>query len=344
MGLANDRKGAHASEANGGADGGPLRMLVWDGMPAAEALAVVAERVGVALDCEPIATNEQLEARLLAGERFDLITPSDFMIERLAGRGLLTPLDPSLLPGRDALAPWVRRPPWDPQERWAVPLAFGTTGYLYDRDRLPGAGGWRALLAPPAGVTVGLLDEPREVIGAALLAVGERFEATGAAALARARELLLAQAAAGAYARRDSGDFVTPVRDGSVAAHHAWGGAAAAAVRAEPRRLAYAVPQEGVVVWVTTVAIAAGCARPGLAHAAIAALLDPQVARLNVERAGHATPNAAAQALLPPQLRDDPVLFPPAAVLERRLTVRDLDADAAARIDALWAELVAAVG
>ncbi len=338
MGLADDGTG----EARGEAAGAPLRMLVWDGMPAAEALERVAARVGVALDCATIATNEQLEARLLAGERFDVVTPSDFMVERLAARGLLAPLDPALLPTRDLLAPWVRRPLWDPHERWSIPLAFGTTGYLYDRERLPGAGDWRALLAPPAGVTVGLLDEPRELIGAALLAAGERFDATDERALAAARALLLRGAAAGAYARRDSTDFVTPVRDGTVAAHHAWGGAVAAAVRADGR-LAYAVPAEGAVVWVTTAAISAGCDRPELAHAAIAALLDPQVARLNVERAGHATPNAAAQALLAPELRDDPILFPPAAVLERRLTVRDLDAAAAARLDALWAEIVAAV-
>ncbi len=107
--------------------------------------------------CEQIATNEQLEARLRAGERYDLITPSDFMVERLAARGL--PAPPPPLPGRDALAPWVRKPVWDPQERRAVPLAFGTTGYLYDRARPPGAGTWPALLAPPPGVTVGLLDE-----------------------------------------------------------------------------------------------------------------------------------------------------------------------------------------
>lgn len=317
-------------------------MLVWPGMPAPEALEQVAARIDVALDCDEISTNEQLEARLLAGERYDLVMPSDFMVERLAARGMLAPLDPALLPARDVLAPWVRRPVWDPDERWAVPLAFGTTGYLYDPERLPGAGDWRALLAPPAGISVGLLDEPREVIGAALLAAGERFDATGEGALAAARALLLRGAATGAYARRDSDDFVTPVRAGTVAAHHAWGGQVAAAVRADAR-LAYAVPEEGAVVWVTTVAISSGCDRPALAHAAIGVLLDPQVARLNVERAGHATPNAAAQALLAPQLRDDPILFPSAAVLERRLTVRDLDEAAAARLDALWAEVVAAV-
>lgn len=333
--------GADAAGIDAGADAAPLRILAWPGMPAPEALVQLAARLGVALERDEISTNEQLEARLLAGERYDLVTPSDFMVERLAARGLLAPLPP--LPGRDALAPWVRRPVWDPDERWAVPLAFGTTGYLYDRARLPGAGGWRALLAPPPGVPVGLLDEPREVIGAALLAAGERFDATDPRALAAARALLLRGAAAGAYARVDSDDFLTPVLDGAVAAHHAWSSPAADAVRADPR-LGWAVPPEGAVVWVTTVAISAGCARPALARAAIEALLDPALARLNVERTGYATPNAAARELLPAALRDDPVLFPPADVLRRRLTVRDLDDDAAARVAALWAEVVAAVG
>ncbi|ADB52261.1 polyamine ABC transporter substrate-binding protein [Conexibacter woesei] len=325
----------------GAAGGAPLRMLVWPGMPAPEALERVAARLGVALDCETICTNEQLEERLLAGERWDLVTPSDFMVERLAARGLLAPLDAALLPGRDALAPWARRPAWDPAERWSVPLAFGTTGVLHDRERLPDAGSWRALLDPPPGVVVGLLDEPREVIGAALLAAGERFDATDERALAAAGELL--RRGGRAVARVDSGDFVSPVRDGLVAAHHAWSGPAAAAVRADPR-LAYSLPGEGAVVWVTTVAIAASCPRPALARAAIAALLDPELARITVEQHSYATPNDAARRLLPAELRDDPVLFPSPATLRRAITIRDVDPAAQARLAALWADVAAGAG
>lgn len=320
----------------------PLSMLIWPGMPADEALDAVEERIGVRVEAVAIATNEQLEERLRAGERYDVVCPSDYMVERLAARGELLRLDDGLLPGRAHLAAWARDPVYDPGERFSVPLAFGTSGYLYDRELLPGAGGWSALFDPPAGVEVGMLGELREVIGAALLASGLDLNAADEGSLARAEELLAAQARAGAVRRFDSDDFVTPVTAGLVAAHHAWSGPASVAVRGV-ERLDYAVPREGAVLWVTTAAIPAGCERPELAHAAIEALLDPAIARRTVEANGYATPNAAARALLAPELRDDPVLFPDEQTVARCSIVRDLGAAADRRLERLWERVSRAV-
>jgi spermidine/putrescine-binding protein len=345
----------------GGGRRAPLRMLVWPGMPADEALDLVARRIGVEVEAVAISTNEQLEERLAAGERYDVITPSDYMVERLASAGALRALDPALLPGRAGLAGWARSPVWDPDERWSVPLACGTTGVLYDRSAIPDAAerGWGALFDPPPGARVGLLGELREVIGAALLACGRDVNATDDVSLAEAEALLTRRAEA--VVRFDSDDFTGPVVDGAVVAHHAWSGPAAAAIRAEAARasaaptagatptagaarggasrLAYAVPREGAILWVTTAAISAQTERPELAHAAIETLLDPQIARITVERNGYATPNAAARAVLAPELRDDPVLFPPDDVLAGCATVRDVGADGEERLARLWARV-----
>ncbi|HST38839.1 MAG TPA: spermidine/putrescine ABC transporter substrate-binding protein, partial [Conexibacter sp.] len=299
----------------------PLRLLSWPGMPAPEALQRVAARIGVALHVETIVANEELERRL--DEGWDLICPSDYMVARLARQGRLQPLDDALLPGRAQLADWSRRPAYDPEERWSVPLAFGTVGVLYDRAAVGDPQDWLVLFDPPAGARVGMLAEPREVVAAALLAGGHDANTADDGALAAAAALLERQAPA--VARFDSDDFTGPVRARQVAAHQAWSGPASLALREDPG-LGYTVPREGAVAWVTTVAIDAGCARPALAHAAIEALLDPALARLNVERHGFATPNAAARALLEPALRDDPVLFPAAQTLARCTTLRDLDA------------------
>ncbi|MDW5595204.1 spermidine/putrescine ABC transporter substrate-binding protein [Conexibacter stalactiti] len=316
------------------AAGAPLRLLSWPGMPAPEALERVAARIGVALHVETIVANEELERRL--GEGWDLICPSDYMVQRLARQGRLRPLDDALLPGRRQLADWARRPAYDPGDRWSVPLAFGTVGVLYDRAALgavPEPGGWSLLFDPPAGARVGMLAEPREVVSAALLAAGRDANAADDAALAAAAALLERQAPA--VARFDSDDFTGPVRARQVSAHQAWSGPASVALRADPG-LGYTVPREGAVAWVTTVAITAGCSRAALAHAAIEALLDPALARLNVERDGFATPNAAARALLQPALRDDPVLFPDAATLARCTTLRELDEAQERAVTALY--------
>src|SRR5690349_12035777 len=214
-------------------------------MPAAAALAEAGRRLGEPVIAEAVASNERLEARLQE-ERFDVAFPSDYLVERLVARGALAPLEPPehLLA---QLAPWACAAVHDPGCRWSLPFAFGTTGYLCT-DALAGARGWTDLLAPPAGVRVGMLDEVREVVGAALLAAGRSPNDASDAALAGARDRLLRQRPS--VARYDSEDFVGPLVRGEVAAHQAWSGPAAAAARAH-RGLRYVLPEEGANLWLT---------------------------------------------------------------------------------------------
>jgi spermidine/putrescine-binding protein len=219
-----------------------------------------------------------------------------------------------------------------------VPFAFGTTGYVHD-ESLGQPSGWGALLDPPPGVCVGMLDEMREVVGAALVARGHDLNSTDPAALADAQALLIDQRAR--VARYDSDDFLSPVVDGEVAAHHAWSGPAALAVRRYPQ-LRYVVPEEGAVLWITTAAIPADAPDPDASRALIRELMDPELASQTTARYGYATPNEAARALLDRELRHDTTLFPTPATLERCHVVRDLGADEA-RVEAVWQTVAAPV-
>ena len=312
-----------------------MRVLAWPGMPADEPLADAAERIGVSLHVETVASNERLEARI-AEEAFDVIFPSDYLVERLVRRGQLLELDaPGDVVG--GVAAWARNAPHDPGCRWSLPFAFGTTGYVYDARRWSAGGSWMDLLRPADGTRVGMLDEVREVVGAALIALGSSPNDTGDAALARARDLLLAQRRhVSAY---DSDDFIGPVVRGDVVAHQAWSGPAAAA-RRDHDWLRYVVPDEGAGLWITSGAIPASAGDADAARALLLELADPAIAaRTTIER-GFATPNERARALLPEALRDDPTLFPGADVLARCHTFRDLGGDGA-RLQQIFTEISA---
>jgi spermidine/putrescine transport system substrate-binding protein len=311
---------------------GTLRVLSWHGMPAAAALDAAAAAAGCELDLQTISSNEDLEARMAAQEPFDLVFPSDYMVERLRGQGRIAALDRDRLSRLELLAPWARELAYDPGCAHSVPFAYGTTGFLHD-ERLAGSDSWRDLLEPAEGIRVGMLDEVREVVGAALMATGASLNATDAASLAGARELLEYQRCS--VERYDSDDFTGPVEEGTVTAHHAWSGPAALAVRRQPR-LRYVVPAEGATLWITAAAIPSGAPDPDRSHALLHALMAPERAMLATATGGYATPNDAARALLAPELREDPVLFPPAGVLERCEIVRDLGADEAA-LEAVFA-------
>ena len=127
-------------------------------------------------------------------------------------------------------------------------------------------------------------------------------------------------------ARYDSDDFVGPVLEGSVAAHHAWSGPAAQAVRSRPG-LRYVVPDEGAVLWITTGAIPEDAPDPDLSRRLLRELMDPELAVLATRRFGYATPNDAARRLLPGDIRDDRALFPDADTLARCHVLRDLGPD-----------------
>jgi spermidine/putrescine transport system substrate-binding protein len=311
-----------------------LKIAVWPGMPDPAAIEEAGRRIGREVEAAVISSNDSLE-RLIATDRFDLITPSDFLVERLLATGGLLELDRERLDGIATLADWVADPPWDPGNRHSVPFAFGTTGYLYDRGAVETGPSWDVLFSPPADARVGLLDEVREVVGAALIAAGCSPNATDGDSLDRALAVL--SGCAGQVASVSSEDFISPVRDGTVVAHHAWSGPAAIAARTSDH-LAFALPAEGALYWVTTAAIPAEAPEPDASHALIAELMDPELACLATRNGGYSTPNDAARAALPPELGQDPVLFPDASVLARCIGVEDVGTEAEERMESVVRE------
>lgn len=289
-------------------------------MPAVEVLREVGERVGRCVAIDAVASNELLAERAADPGGYDLVFPSDYLVERMIAAEQLCPLAHDRL-GLEHLADWVWSTAYDPGCRFSVPFAFGTTGFL---TRGAGTTSWAALFAPGPDARVGMLEEVREVIGAALLASGYDPNDVSDAALDAARELLVRQRPS--VVRYDSHNFVDPIVSGEVSLQHAWSGPAAAALRRDST-LRYVVPQEGAIHWVTTAAIPSDAPDPERSHALLAALMDPELAAQTTERTGFATPNESARRRLPEALRNDTVLFPDADVLQRCRPLRDLGPD-----------------
>jgi spermidine/putrescine transport system substrate-binding protein len=189
-----------------------VRFLGWPGMPAERPLAEAARRATVKVQLEIVSSNEAIEERLREGCVYDVVCPSDYMVERLRSAGMLSPLDAEQLRGRARLSPLFSDPPWDPGLKNSTPLAFGTTGILFRRSDVPDADSWMTLFDPPAHHTVGMLSEVREVLGAALLATGHGINETTAEALADAGAVLEAQAPR--VLAYTSDDFVSAVVTG----------------------------------------------------------------------------------------------------------------------------------
>ncbi len=267
-------------------------------------------------------------AKLQAGGAglYDVVVPPDSRVPALIRLGLLAPLRPERLPNRRHLEPRFLNLPFDPDNRHTVPYLWGTMGLLVRKTPgRPVPDSWAATFEPQGtGGQVVLLDSARDLIGAALIYRGRSANSTDPADLRAARDLLRA-------AKRHALGF-----DGTVGAKNkvlarqadiaiVYSGEGVRGMSEDPETV-YVIPREGSLIWVDSLAVLRGAPQHDLAEDFINFCLDPEVGARLANFTRFATPNAAARPHLRPADRDNPLLYPPPAVLERLEFIRPLGA------------------
>lgn len=284
---------------------------------------------------------DEMLAKVSSGNSgWDVVFPSGDFIQPMRQMGLLAPLRADLLPNLANLAPEFRNPPWDPQVQWSVPYMWGVSGIAYQRSLTPPVIGWRDLWNPRLAGKITMLDDGTEDLAAALKMLGYSVNSSDPVALQQALSALEKQKPlVRAYLNAEVRDQLVA---GDVAAAQTWSVTAAQAIQAAPSKLAFAFPEEGFSRYADTVAILRESRRQDSAHRFINYLLRPEVSAQIVIAEQTATANAAAHALLPPALRDDPVLYPPPGILARGEWLQPQSAAAQRLRDRLWTEIKSA--
>ncbi len=298
---------------------------------------------GVRVVEDRFASNEDLIAKLAAagGGGYDVAVPSDYAVRILARQGLLTPLNHAHLPNLKYLAARFRRPAYDPELRYAVPYLWGVTGLGYSKKatRMTGPpASWDDVFNPQKlqryRGRVSMLNDMREVIGAALIYLGHPPNSTEATALAEAKRVLLAQKPF--LAKYDSEAYEDSLAAGETVIAHGWSGEIFQAQKNNPD-IGFAVPKEGTFLFVDNLVIPKGARSPYTAEVFINYLLRPDVAARNAAFLRYPTPNEAALALIDPKLEGPRFRVPPGV---RLYSIEDLG-QAGRLYEQLWTELKA---
>jgi spermidine/putrescine-binding protein len=251
--------------------------------------------------------------------------------------GLLEPLRKERLANLDALDSMFRHPPWDPDLAWSVPYMHGTTGIVYRKGIVPEPRAWADMWDARLRGKITMLDDPPEVFGACLRKMGDSVNSADPRQLRDAQEQAMAQKPLlRAYLNAEVRDQLVA---GDVAAAQAWAVTAGQAIAAAPAKLAYALPAEGFARYADTIAILRESRRAEIAHQFINYLLRPEVAAAIVKATQTATANAAALNLLPTEVRENPVLYPPAEILARGEWFEPQSAASQRLRDRLWTEI-----
>ncbi len=294
------------------------------------------EACGVRVTLDTFPSNEDLAARIRAGNSgYDIIVPSDYMVEILAQEGRLLKLDKSLLPNMANLDPDQLGLYYDPNNDYSVPYQYGLTGIAYNRAAVdPAPTGWAALFdttqLEPYRNSVSMLDDERESIGAALQYLGYSVNSTNADELNQARDLLLQQKPL--LARYDSESVSQGLASGEIVLAHAWNGAASLA-KAENPDIEWILPADGGVIWQDTLAIPADAPNAYAAHIFINNVLDGVIGARITDFTYFLTPNLAAAPLVSDEVRA--LIYYPDDAMRARLEYIERHGDPALYSD-IW--------
>jgi spermidine/putrescine-binding protein len=284
-------------------------------------------------------SNEEMLAKVWTGNSgWDVAFPSHYLIRPMRENGLLAGIDREALRNLGNLEERFQSPPWDPRLEWSVPYMWGATGIVYNRKLSPAPARWADLWNPALKGRVTMLDDPAEVLGAALRKLGYSLNSTEPDQLAAAaREAIAQKALLRAYLNAEVRDQLVA---GDVLAAQLWATTAQQAMDASAQ-LAFVYPAEGFAVYVDTAVILRESRRRELAHRFIDYLLRPEVGASVVRASRTATANAAARRLLP-EAAASRVLYPPEEVLRRGELFEALPAGAQRLRDRLWTEIKSA--
>ena len=138
------------SNGNGGSEkGGELFVFLPGEYISDDVISSFEEETGIKLSITTFDSNESMYTKLLGGTVYDVIIPSDYMIERLIAEDMVQPLDKSKLQNLDLLYDQVLNMDFDPNNDYSVPYFWGNVGICYDKTLVDQADvesqGWNVL-------------------------------------------------------------------------------------------------------------------------------------------------------------------------------------------------------
>jgi spermidine/putrescine-binding protein len=266
---------------------------------------------------------------------YDVTFATGLDVPGLLARGLIQPLDLSLIPNIVNLGTEWQDPAYDPGNQHSVPYMWWTTGFAYDSEKITEElTSWSALWDERWAGKMAMLDDYQETFGAAHIRLGHDINTTDDAELDAALALLQEQKP---LLRLYTSDDVGDLRSGNVWLSHCWSGSAYLAMVDRPS-LVYVLPSEGAIRGSDAMILLANAPHPVAAHLFINHMLDAEVSAANSNYIYYMGPNEAAKEFIDPAMLEDPVLNPDKAALDTLQELADLGADAA-KVQERWTKL-----
>lgn len=305
---------------------GKLSLYNWGDYINPEILEKFGKEHGVKVTLDTYASNEEMLAKIQAGATgYDIVFPSVHMHDIMAKLGLLAKTDVNRMPGFANIDKAALRSKSDPAGEYCLPYAWGTVGIVYNRTKIPELKSWKQFFeyARKNPKKVAMLDDMRETLGVGLILDGKSVNSRKPEDVKAAQDRILAQKAnIGAFTY----EVIPLVQSGDLHAAHYFVGAMMYVLE-KPDTLAYVIPEEGATMYQEDICVLKSAPNKANALKFLEFMMRPEISVLNTIQQKNGSVNTKAMALLPPALRDNVNINPPASVRAKLQIFEDLGKD-----------------
>lgn len=298
------------------------------------------KRTGIKVNYNNYDTNENMYAKLKSdGVSFDIVIPSDYMIERLIDEDMLQKIDFSNIPNYKYIDAEYKGLYFDPKDEYSVPYNVGMVGLIYNTKMVKEAPtSWDVMWDEQYKGKVLMFDNPRDAFGIAQKLLGQSFNTTDEAEWRAAADKLKAQKPILQGYVMD--DIFRKMESGEAAIAPYYAGDFITMHNNNPD-LAFVYPQEGVNIFVDSICIPKNAKNKAAAEAYINFLLDPDIAVENANYLGYATPNTAVLTREDYELKGNAYLYPEDQQMPKTEYFYNLPQKTLTLMTDLWSELKA---
>ena len=338
------------SAASGSADGGELYVYNWGEYIDEDVISQFEDETGITVVYDLFETNEEMYPVIEAGAvNYDVVCPSDYMIQKMRENDLLAELNFDNIPNIAQIDPAYMEmsQAFDPENKYSVPYCWGTVGILYntrllDELGVPAPTKWADLWDERLSGEILMQDSVRDAFMVALKKDGYSMNSESRDELKQAKQELIDQKPlVQAY-------VIDQVRDKMINGEAAEGVIYSGEMLYIQEQieelgldydLEYVVPEEGTTLWIDCWVVPKNAENKEAAEKWINFLCRPDIAKKNFEYITYATPNKAAFEILDPEYQENKSVFPDTDELENSEVYSYLGTEADDLYNALWKEV-----
>ena len=318
---------------------GELNIFIWTEYVPDSVIEKFEEETGIKVNVSTYSSNEDMLAKVKSESEgtYDIVQPSDYMVEQMASQGMLEELKTDELKNLSNIGESYLNPSYDPGNKYSVPYQGGVAGIAVNTSKVKkNITSYDDLFDSSLKNSIVALDDYRAVIGMTARSMGYSMNETDPAVLSKIQDKLLTLK--DNVKLYDSDSPKSALISGDCTVGYVWSAEIALAMEENPD-IKVVYPTEGAYLFMDNWAIPKGTKNYDNAVKFIDFMLDAENAQMVLEEFPYLSPNTKAVEAMGEDYSKNEAKNPPAEVIKKGEYVKNLDADTLKIYDEMWTKL-----